>query len=1044
MEDHDSDSSQFGSEGTHSGGYEVVVMDSHEPRDIFCQMDILRQYNDDFVWKELHRWVKFEEVLEEKGKRWSKPHVSSLYMQSLTELHTLMASNPCILDMEAQSMYEVVDKVLEEWRNEGTVSNLLWNHVRALMLKKHKHQHVSSKYVKRHTSKAKLNESKHKLSPVREISESVSAPNLHGYANEGYESSHSNEDGSNEFLSFGSELNDKFKRKIPDGAEVLNIMVGEVEELKNRRLCAFVRLNEAKDVGKITEVSLPTRFLFILLVPLDDIGVGVEIGRCLGTLMTDEIFREAAYRSSNKVEILSALLDFTSHVTVLPPGCWDKNNRIEPPKVMPAKDSRPNAKPTKKVNKVPDEEVDGHDPSLERTGRLFGGLIQDVKRKWKWYISDFTDAIHVQCFASFVYLFLATLTPNVTFGGLLGVATKQYMGTMECILAAAVTGIIFALFSGQPMNILGSTGPMLVLESILYNLCEEHDWDFLSLRIWVGLWTTLILLIIVAFDLSSLVRYITRFTEESFACLIAFIFIYEAFKQLIEIEHVAPVELHSQSKPLKDCFCIFLNNTQLENDDVTSRHVRSLQTTPRNEVITDNIPIPVAWALNNCTENGGFLGGVDCHPGDFVPDVFFFSVLLFLGTFTVAYGVKIFRNSGFFPIFIRNTVGDFGVLIAIIVMVFVDILLGIPTPKLSVPTEFKPTRPDRGWIINPISEKNPWWIILASAIPAILASILVFLDQQITSVIVNRKENKLKKGGGYHLDLLVVALLITLLSFLGLPWYVAATVTAIAHVMSLRKESQCTAPGEKPTFLGVREQRVTALLVGIFSGLAVLITSVLKHIPMPVLYGVFFYMGASALSGMQLIQRILIVFMPQKYQPDYKFLRHVPLIKVHLYTGVQIISLAALWAVKSISSISIVFPLMVLAICFERKALDFIFTQHELKWMDELLPGSKINQETGKTQKKTYKSFIVKPKTIRSLSVPVYSHALQLKPTELKSSISISNESLRRRSCYEDIQRFSTKRKISVSSLPVNLSPRCDSPDAEPESKKNGFNFSEV
>lgn len=56
----------------------------------------------------------------------------------------------------------------------------------------------------------------------------------------------------------------------------------------------------------------------------------------------------------------------------------------------------------------------------------------------------------------------------------------------------------------------------------------------------------------------------------------------------------------------------------------------------------------------------------------------------------------------------------------------------------------QPTRPDRGWIINPISEKNPWWTILASAIPAILASILVFLDQQITSVIVNRKENKLK------------------------------------------------------------------------------------------------------------------------------------------------------------------------------------------------------------------------------------------------------------------------------------------------------------
>jgi ABC-type spermidine/putrescine transport system permease subunit I len=37
-----------------------------------------------------------------------------------------------------------------------------------------------------------------------------------------------------------------------------------------------------------------------------------------------------------------------------------------------------------------------------------------------------------------------------------------------------------------------------------------------------------------------------------------------------------------------------------------------------------------------------------------------------------------------------------------------------------------------------------WWIILLSIIPALLATILVFLDQQITSVIVNRKEHKLQ------------------------------------------------------------------------------------------------------------------------------------------------------------------------------------------------------------------------------------------------------------------------------------------------------------
>lgn len=44
-----------------------------------------------------------------------------------------------------------------------------------------------------------------------------------------------------------------------------------------------------------------------------------------------------------------------------------------------------------------------------------------------------------------------------------------------------------------------------------------------------------ILLVIVAFDLSFLVRYITRFTEESFAVLISVIFIYEACSKTIEV-----------------------------------------------------------------------------------------------------------------------------------------------------------------------------------------------------------------------------------------------------------------------------------------------------------------------------------------------------------------------------------------------------------------------------------------------------------------------------------------------------------------------------
>lgn len=108
-----------------------------------------------------------------------------------------------------------------------------------------------------------------------------------------------------------------------------------------------------------------------------------------------------------------------------------------------------------------------------------------------------------------------------------------------------------------------------------------------------------------------------------------------------------------------------------------------------------------------------------------------------------------------------------------------------------------------------------------------------------------------------------------------------------------------------------REQRVTHILIFFMIGLSVILTPVLSNIPMPVLFGVFLYMGVASLKGLQFFDRILIMFMPVKYQPDYMFLRQVPLRRVHLFTLIQLICLIALWVIKSFSSTSILFPLMV-------------------------------------------------------------------------------------------------------------------------------------
>lgn len=60
------------------------------------------------------------------------------------------------------------------------------------------------------------------------------------------------------------------------------------------------------------------------------------------------------------------------------------------------------------------------DDPLRRTGRPFGGLIRDMKRRYPHYLSDFRDALDPQCLAAVIFIYFAALSPAITFGGLLG------------------------------------------------------------------------------------------------------------------------------------------------------------------------------------------------------------------------------------------------------------------------------------------------------------------------------------------------------------------------------------------------------------------------------------------------------------------------------------------------------------------------------------------------------------------------------------------------------------------------------------------------
>ncbi|XP_056876051.1 sodium bicarbonate cotransporter 3-like isoform X7 [Takifugu flavidus] len=914
----------------------------HVPHDLFTELDEL-SFRDGRAteWRETARWLKFEEDVEDGGERWSKPYVATLSLHSLFELRSCILNGTVMLDMRVSSIEEIADMVIDNMVASGQLDEDLRAKVREAMLKKHHHQNERklSNRIPLVRSIADIGK-KHSDPLLLERNGSLVSPssvpiNLDG--NKGVERRPSKA---------GVDMN--FMKKIPPGAEASNVLVGEVDFLE-KPIIAFVRLSPAVLITGLTEVPVPTRFLFLLLGPHGKGPQYHEIGRSMATLMTDEIFHDVAYKAKDRTDLLSGIDEFLDQVTVLPPGEWDPTIRIEPPKNVPSqmkrkRPSQPNgtASPAGEHEKEEDHQAG---PELQRTGRIFGGLVLDVKRKLPFYWSDIRDSLSLQCLASILFLYCACMSPVITFGGLLGEATKGNISAIESLFGASLTGVAYSLFAGQPLTILGSTGPVLVFEKILFKFCNDYSLSYLSLRTSIGLWTAFLCLVLVATDASSLVCYITRFTEEAFAALICIIFIYEALEKLFHLGEHYPVNMHNELDRLTvySCQCSPPANV---TDKLVQRWNQSGFT-------PDSIP----WnnlSVSMCSKlEGEFLGPACGHHGPYIPDVLFWSIILFFTTFFLSSFLKQFKTERYFPTKVRSTISDFAVFITIMIMVLVDYLMGIPSPKLNVPDRFEPTSKNRGWLIDPLGS-NPWWTLPMAALPALLCTILIFMDQQITAVIINRKEHKLKKGCGYHLDLLVVSVMLGICSIMGLPWFVAATVLSISHVNSLKVESGCSAPGEQPKFLGIREQRITGLMIFVLMGCSVFMTSALKFIPMPVLYGVFLYMGASSLKGIQFFDRIKLFGMPAKHQPDLIYLRYVPLWKVHIFTLVQLTCLVLLWVIKA-SAAAVVFPMMVLALVFVRKLLDLFFTKRELSWLDDLMPESKKKKEDDKKKKEREK-----------------------------------------------------------------------------------------
>ncbi|KAF7650043.1 hypothetical protein LDENG_00131360 [Lucifuga dentata] len=529
--------------------------DSTPKHTIFTEMDTLQHEGGELEWKESARWVKFEEKVEEGGERWSKPHVSTLTLHSLFELRTCLQTGSILLDLEGYSLPQIVDEIVDRQIADGLVDPEQKEKISFVLLRRHRHQ--TKKPI--HRSLADIGKSSNtnsSRSPQTNLSRSTSsASGIHRSAEDlrSRQSSslgrlhHTQSRSMNDISDTPStdQLKNKFIKKIPRDAEASNVLIGEVDFLK-KPFVSFVRLAQATTLGGLTEVPVPTRFLFILLGPQGKTKSYNEIGRAIATLMVDDLFSDVAYKARDREDLIAGVDEFLDEVIVLPPGEWDPKIRIEPPKKVLSAEMRKsvlNQTELGQMNGSAGGAAGGEDDELPMphelgeelkfTGRFGGGLWLDIKRKIHWYCSDIYDGFHIQSISAVLFIYLGCITNAITFGGLLGDATDNYQGVMESFLGTALAGTVFCLLGGQPLIILSSTGPILIFEKLLYEFSKNNGIDYMELRLWIGLHSCLQTFVLVLSDASFIIKYMTRFTEEGFSSLISFIFISDAIKKMV-------------------------------------------------------------------------------------------------------------------------------------------------------------------------------------------------------------------------------------------------------------------------------------------------------------------------------------------------------------------------------------------------------------------------------------------------------------------------------------------------------------------------------
>uniref|UniRef100_A0A4W2D955 Solute carrier family 4 member 11 n=1 Tax=Bos indicus x Bos taurus TaxID=30522 RepID=A0A4W2D955_BOBOX len=661
-----------------------------------------------------------------------------------------------------------------------------------------------------------------------------------------------------------------------------------------RRHVCISRLDRPQNWG---ENSCEVRFVILVLAPpkMKSTKTATEVGRTFATMMLDITFRQKLLKTRTEEEFKEALVHQRQLLTVMshcPSISMDYSTSsiciVRHPQPPRQKDFLPIGK----------------------------GIQEDIARRFPVYPLDFTDGIIGKNKAvgkyitTTLFLYFACLLPTIAFGSLNDENTNGAIDVQKTVAGQGIGGLLYALFSGQPLVVLLTTAPLALYINVIRGICDDYNLDFSTFYAWTGLWNSFFLTLYALFNLSLVMSLFKRSTEEIIALFISITFVLDAIKGTVKIFQKY----------------YYGHDAALFKDEPSLVSLLGLNSSLHTALNTSFLTSPPELTST---------GSQDPEP--LARDTAVLSLLIMLGTLWLSYTLYQLKKSPYLNPYVRELLSDCALPISVLTFSLIS-SYGFQEIKM-VKFRYSPSNS-----LFEIAEMHSLSLVAISSAMGLgfLLSMLFFIEQNLVAALANAPQNRLVKGTAYHWDLLLIAIINTGLSLFGLPWIHAAYPHSLLHVRALALVEEHVENGHiYETIVNVKETRLTSLGASILVGFSLLLLPFpLQWIPKPVLYGLFLYLALTSIDGNQLFQRMVLLLKDQTSYPPTHYIRRVPQRKIHYFTGLQVLQLLLLCAfgMSPLLYMKMVFPLIMIAMIpirynvlpqiIEAKYLDAMDAEH--------------------------------------------------------------------------------------------------------------------